>query len=71
MPTILAVAMTATGIVYLIGSFDVILGLGMSSLIDPLYDIAIVAEPAFAIWPMVKGRALTVPDVPATPALAV
>jgi hypothetical protein len=69
-PTIIAVAITVTGLVYLVGSFDVVLGWGLSSLIDPLYGIAVVAEPAFAIWLIVKGRALTVPDVPAAPALA-
>jgi hypothetical protein len=70
-PTIIAVAITVTGVVYLLGSFDVVLGWGLASLIDPLYGIAIVAEPAFAIWLIVKGRALTVADTPATPALAV
>lgn len=54
-PTILAVAMTLTGAVYLVGSLDAVLALGWSSLIDPLYGVAIVAEPAFALWLIVKG----------------
>jgi hypothetical protein len=68
-PKLLAVALYATGVVYLIGSLDVVLGLGLSSVIDPLYSVAIIAEPAFAIWLIAKGRALTVADVPAAPAL--
>jgi hypothetical protein len=69
-PTLLAVAIAATGVVYLVGSVNVVLALGLSSLIDPLYGIAILAEPAFAIWLIVKGGAMTAPDASAPHALA-
>ena len=74
-PRILALGMSATGAVYLIGSFAAVFAPGLSSLVDPLYFIAIIAEPAFAIWLIVKGIALPAPGasrarVSTEPALA-
>lgn len=45
----LAVGMSATGVVYLVGSFAALFAPSASAAIDPLYLIAMVVEPAFAI----------------------
>jgi hypothetical protein len=75
-PRILALGMSATGAVYLIGSFAAVFASGLSTLVDPLYFIAIIAEPAFAIWLIVKGidttrRQAPAPRTASQPALAV
>lgn len=64
-PRILALGITATGVVYLVGSFAAVLAPSLSSLVDPLYVVAIVAEPAFAIWLIVKGLDIRAPVAPA------
>ena len=58
-PKLLSRGMAATGVVYLVGSLAAVLAPGLSSAIDPLYGIAIVVEPAFAIWLMARGTRLT------------
>ena len=55
-PRWIALALTATGLVYLIGSFGAVFAPGLSAAIDPLYALAIVAEPAVAIWLIVRAR---------------
>lgn len=54
-PRLLAIGTSATGLVYLVGSFAALAAPGTSSLIDPLQLIAIVVEPAFAIRLVVRG----------------
>ena len=67
-PRWLAVGMGVTGLVYLAGSSAALFAPDASAAIDPLYFIAIVVEPAFAIWLLVKGlRPASVPHAP-TPA---
>jgi hypothetical protein len=65
-PKLLWRGLAATGVVYLVGSLAAVFAPGLSSAIDPFYGIAIVVEPAFAIWLMVRGRRLA----PATPVTA-
>ena len=60
----LAVGMVATGVVYLLGSFAALFAPGLSAAIDPLYLIAIVVEPAFAIRLIVRGLAPAPTPVP-------
>lgn len=62
----LAIGMSATGVVYLTGSFAALFAPGLSAAIDPFYFIAIVVEPAFAIRLIVRG--LDTPDPVATTA---
>ncbi len=54
-PRWLAVGMGATGVVYLVGSGAALLAPGLSAAVDPLYLIAIVVEPAFAVRLLTKG----------------
>jgi Domain of unknown function (DUF4386) len=65
-PRLLAVGMSATGLVYLVGSLAAVAAPDLSSLIDPLYLVAIVVEPAFALWLIVKGIDVA-PTAPAAP----
>jgi hypothetical protein len=51
----LAIGMSATGAVYLAGSFAALFAPELSSAIDPLYLIAIVVEPAFAVRLIARG----------------
>ena len=57
----LAVGMAITGVVYLLGSFAALVAPGLSAAIDPLYLVAIVVEPAFAIRLITRGLAPTAP----------
>lgn len=57
-PKLLPRGMAATGVVYLVGSLAALFAPGVSSVIDPLYGIAIVVEPAFAIWLIARGARL-------------
>jgi Domain of unknown function (DUF4386) len=63
-PRLLAVGMGATGLVYLFGSLAAVAAPGLSSLVDPLYLVAIVVEPAFALWLIVKGVDVAPPRAP-------
>ncbi|MGD9571426.1 MAG: DUF4386 domain-containing protein [Thermoleophilia bacterium] len=54
-PRLLALGMTATGCVYLVGSAVAVVAPGLSALIDPFYLVAIVVEPAFALWLILRG----------------
>ncbi len=56
-PRWLAAALLATGVVYLIGSGAALFAPSLLPVIDPLYAIAIIAEPAMAIWLLMRGRA--------------
>lgn len=58
----LAIGMTATGAVYLAGSFAALFAPEISTAIDPLYFIAIVVEPAFAIRLITRGLDAPSPD---------
>lgn len=46
---VLAVGMGLTGVVYLVGSLTAFVAPGVNAAIDPMYVIAAVVEPAFAI----------------------
>ena len=61
-PTLLGRGMAATGVVYLVGSLAAVFAPGLSSAIDPFYGVAIVVEPAFAIWLMARGTRLAHPS---------
>ncbi len=61
-PRLLALGMSVTGLVYLVGSLAAVAAPGLSSLIDPLYGVAIIVEPAFALWLIVKGIDVGVSD---------
>lgn len=67
-PRILALGMSATGAVYLVGSFAAVAAPGLQSLIDPLYLVAIVVEPAFAIWLIARGPRIAPRAAVETPA---
>lgn len=70
-PRWLPIGMYATGVVYLVGSFAAVFAPGLSGAIDPFYGIAIIVEPAFAIWLIVRGIAAprtTTPIAAAVPA---
>lgn len=51
-----------TGAVYLVGSFAAVFAPSLSATIDPFYGIAIIAEPAFALWLIVRGLRAATPD---------
>lgn len=65
-PTWLAVGMSLTGLVYLIGSFAALFAPAASTAIDPLYVIAMVVEPAFAARLVTRG----LPQPPSEPLAA-
>ena len=67
----LAVGMSATGVVYLAGSFAAVFAADASGLIEPFYLIPFVGEIAFAVR-LVRGLRTTEPNTvrPATPAAA-
>ncbi len=69
-PRWLVPGMAATGVVYLVGSFAALVAPGMSAAIDPFYGIAIIVEPAFAIWLIARGSRLGVPTREFVPAPA-
>lgn len=69
-PTFLWVGMAATGVVYLVGSLAAVFAPSLSAAIDPLYLVAIVVEPAFALWLVLRGRRLA-PPTARTPSHAV
>ena len=54
-PRVFAVGLGLTGVVYLLGSFATLFAASWSALIEPLYMIAIIVEPAFAIWLIRRG----------------
>lgn len=68
-PGWLARGMAATGCVYLLGSMAAVFAPSLSGVIDPLYFIAIIVEPAFAIWLVVRGARLSQPVDAHDPAL--
>ncbi|MEZ5376096.1 MAG: DUF4386 domain-containing protein [Acidimicrobiales bacterium] len=51
----LGIGMGATGVVYLIGSFAALGAPSLNTAIDPLYLIAMIVEPAFAIRLITRG----------------
>jgi hypothetical protein len=55
-PRWIALALSATGLVYLVGSFGAVFAPALSAALDPLYALAIVAEPAVAIWLIARAR---------------
>lgn len=57
-PHLLWRGMAVTGVVYLVGSLAAVLAPSLSAAIDPLYGIAIVVEPAFALWLVLRGHLL-------------
>ena len=57
-PQLLWRGMAVTGVVYLVGSSAAVLAPSLSAAIDPFYAIAIVVEPAFALWLVLRGRRL-------------
>lgn len=57
-PRLLAMGLGLTGLVYLVGSFAALVAPGLSAAIDPFYGIAILVEPAFAIWIILRGARL-------------
>lgn len=62
-PRLLPAGMAATGLVYLVGSSAALFAPSLSTAIDPLYGVAIVVEPAFALWLVRRGRRLAPGDV--------
>ena len=61
-PRWIALALSATGLVYLVGSFGAVFAPAVSAALDPFYALAIVAEPAVAIWLIARaGRWAQVP----------
>lgn len=64
-PTLLWVGMAATGVVYLVGSLAAVVAPSLSVAIDPFYLVAIVVEPAFALWLVLRGRRLAPPTAAA------
>ena len=68
-PRIVGRGLTATGVVYLVGSFTVLLAPGAAATLDPMYGIAVLAELALAGWLAFRGvdtsTARRAPRVPA------
>jgi hypothetical protein len=60
-PRWIAVGMTATGAVYLVGSFAALFAPGLSAAVDPFYAIALVVESAFAVVLLTRGLRRSVP----------
>ncbi|MBO6934389.1 MAG: DUF4386 domain-containing protein [Deltaproteobacteria bacterium] len=54
-PRPIAWALSATGLVYLVGSFAALFAPSLSVAIDPFYGLAIVAEPSMAVWLIVRA----------------
>lgn len=57
-PRIIAQGLAVTGVVYLVGSLAAVFVPALSTAIDPFYGIAIVVEPAFALWLVRRGDRL-------------
>ena len=55
-PRLIALALSATGLVYLVGSFAALFAPSLSAAIDPFYALAIVAEPSLAVWLIVRAH---------------
>ena len=67
-PRLLARGLTATGVVYLVGTTAIVLAPDVATTLDPMYGIAVVAELAIAGWLAVKGVAPTTTGrTPASP----
>ncbi|MBY5163644.1 DUF4386 domain-containing protein [Salsipaludibacter albus] len=64
-PRLLWLGMAATGVVYLVGSLAAVFAPTLSAAIDPFYLVAIVVEPAFALWLVLRGRRLEPTTAPA------
>ena len=60
-PRLIALGLSATGVVYLVGSFAAVFAPSVSAALDPFYGIAIVVEPAVAIWLIVVGSRRATP----------
>jgi hypothetical protein len=54
-PTLLAVGLSLSGVVYLVGSFAVVLAPEVAATLDPMYGLTVVAELGIAVWLTVKG----------------
>jgi hypothetical protein len=61
-PLILGVGLSVAGVVYLCGSFVVILTPEVASIFEPMYGLTVLAELAFAGWLVIRG----VLEVPGT-----
>jgi hypothetical protein len=57
----LALGMSATGVVYVTGSFAALFAPGLSTVIDPFYVVPLVAETAFAVRLVARGLGRTAP----------
>ncbi|MCB9592649.1 MAG: DUF4386 domain-containing protein [Sandaracinaceae bacterium] len=64
-PRLIALGLSATGVVYLVGSFAAVFAPSVSAALDPFYGIAIVVEPAVAIWLIVVGSRRATPPASA------
>jgi hypothetical protein len=58
----LALGMSATGVVYLLGSFAALFAPSLSAAVDPLYVIPLVAEFVFAGRLVIRGLAVPAPE---------
>jgi hypothetical protein len=58
----LAIGMSATGVVYLIGSFAALFAPSTSTAVDPFYVIPLVVEMTFAIRLVTRGLHADVPE---------
>lgn len=54
-PKLLGVGLMLAGVVYLLGSFSVVLAPEFAPIIDPLYVLTLVSELALAAWLSIKG----------------
>lgn len=67
-PTWFVPGLAATGGVYLVGSLAAVFAPALSPAIDPLYAVAIIVEPAFAVWLVARGARLAAPGLSIAPA---
>lgn len=54
-PRALGIGLSLAGLVYLIGSFSVVLAPDIAAALDPMYVLPLIAELAIADWLLAKG----------------
>jgi hypothetical protein len=54
-PSILGVGLSAAGLVYLVGSFTVVLAPDFAPALDPMYGLTVLAELSIAVWLTTRG----------------
>jgi hypothetical protein len=58
-PSVLGVGLSIAGLVYLVGSFTVVLAPAFAPTPDPMYGLTVLAELSLAVWLAIPGSRVT------------